>query len=102
MLTLRSLLAGVTRVLLLADNVVVKQLLLAVGGGAVDGHQSPKAPKDIAEDVAGASLNTMNLFTEFVKAFCDFGMEMLQLITVIGKQKKTVIPLTISVKGEGC
>ena len=63
--TLRRLLAAVTRILLLADNVVVKQLL----------NQSDKTK-------ANSENNLMNHFNEFVKAFCDFGSDMLHLIRI--------------------
>ncbi len=60
--TLRRLLVSVTQILLLADNVVVKQLLTL---------SKEKGP---AKDLN--TMSTMHHFTEFVKAFCDFGSEM--------------------------
>jgi hypothetical protein len=60
--TLRRLLVSVTQILLLADNVVVKQLLTV---------SKDKGP---ANDLN--TMSTMHHFTEFVKAFCDFGSEM--------------------------
>ena len=68
--TLRRLLAAVTRILLLADNVVVKQLL----------NQSDKPM--VQATTAGSENNLMNHFNEFVKAFCDFGSDMLHLIRI--------------------
>lgn len=65
----RALLSSVTRVLLLADIVVVKQLLLA-------------------KDRVARSLCRMEQvanFTEFVKAFSVFGAEMVELAHVTGK-----------------
>ncbi|QQP50756.1 Alphacatulinlike, partial [Caligus rogercresseyi] len=78
----RVLLSGVTRILLLADNVVVNKLLISN-----DGDDPPKAVAQSSSS-AGAgsgasllcdqlsSLKTMHHFTEFVKAFCDYGSEM--------------------------
>lgn len=60
--TLRRLLVSVTQILLLADNVVVKQLLTLA------------KDKNPANDLN--TMSTMHHFTEFVKAFCDFGSEM--------------------------
>ncbi|XP_055312138.1 alpha-catulin [Sitodiplosis mosellana] len=62
----RSLLNSVTRVLLLADIVVVKQLLLA----------KDKIPKTLSR------LESVANFTEFVKAFSVFGAEMVELAHV--------------------
>ncbi len=102
--TLRLLLAAVTRILLLADNVVVKQLLNTGGvekggatnspatnkkkGGAQSSNQAHK--KGGAGSVGGvvgntgghAPMSTMHHFNEFVKAFCDFGSEMIHLIRI--------------------
>ena len=51
------------QVLLLADNIVVKQLLL---------------DKE-TNTVGSVCIKHMNNFSEFVKAFCDFGQEMVEL-----------------------
>ncbi|XP_055705579.1 alpha-catulin isoform X1 [Phlebotomus papatasi] len=67
----RALLSSVTRVLLLADIVVVKQLLLA-------------------KDRVARSLCRMEQvanFTEFVKAFSVFGAEMVELAHVTGDRQ---------------
>ena len=96
-ITLKNLLAAVTRILLLADNVVVKQLLTnaslsqqdaagAGGGGSSSSMAAAFAAGLLDQDCCG---DTMNLFTEFVKAFCDFGMQMIQMFAVIGKRRKT-------------
>lgn len=67
----RSLLSSVTRVLLLADIVVVKQLLLA---------------KDrVARTLS--RLESVANFTEFVRAFSVFGTEMVELATVTGERQ---------------
>jgi len=72
----RALLAAVTRVLLLADVVVVKQLLLA---------------KDRVARTLGR-LEGVGNFTEFVKAFSQFGAEMVELAHLTGdRQVKTSI-----------
>ena len=107
--SLRHLLTAVTRILLLADNVVVKQLLLignslnaaanslvdgssfdGGGGGGVQGSGPggavvvPGDPRvsghDVVVGLSNKSMGTMHHFTEFVKAFCDFGSEMIQLV----------------------
>ncbi|XP_054933389.1 alpha-catulin isoform X2 [Dermacentor andersoni] len=67
----RALLASVTRVLLLADTVVVKQLLSA-------------------KDRVSISLNRLENvanFTEFVKAFSQFGTEMVELAHLTGDRQ---------------
>ncbi|XP_022186503.2 alpha-catulin isoform X2 [Nilaparvata lugens] len=64
----RCLLSSVTRVLLLADIVVVKQLLLA---------------KDKVARSLGR-LESVTNFTEFVKAFSQFGGEMVELAHLTG------------------
>ena len=51
------------QVLLLADSIVVKQLLL---------------DKE-TNTVGSVCIKHMNNFSEFVKAFCDFGQEMVEL-----------------------
>ncbi|XP_062698469.1 alpha-catulin isoform X2 [Aedes albopictus] len=67
----RTLLSSVTRVLLLADIVVVKQLLLA---------------KDrVARTLS--RLESVANFTEFVKAFSVFGAEMVELAHVTGNRQ---------------
>ena len=97
--TLRRLLAAVTRILLLADNVVVKQLLVASLStvGTIDGKKTkkstgsgsvqvavanPNQPAASVVKVPVASLSTMHHFNEFVKAFCDFGSDMVHLIRI--------------------
>lgn len=108
--TLRRLLAAVTRILLLADNVVVKQLLVAssVSGSSnfirwhvmthdnsLSGTIEKKAKKTGSSPTvtnngggptnsvkAVASISTMHHFNEFVKAFCDFGSDMVHLIRI--------------------
>ena len=73
--TLRRLLVSVTQILLLADNVVVKQLLTV---------SKDKGP---ANDLN--TMSTMHHFTEFVKAFCDFGSEMNSTVRIAtGKKRK--------------
>ncbi|XP_054277543.1 alpha-catulin isoform X2 [Macrosteles quadrilineatus] len=67
----RCLLSSVTRVLLLADIVVVKQLLLA---------------KDKVARSLGRLENVSN-FTEFVKAFSQFGAEMVELAHLTGNRQ---------------
>ncbi|KAK0095970.1 hypothetical protein PV326_006902 [Microctonus aethiopoides] len=67
----RSLLGSVTRVLLLADIVVVKQLLLA---------------KDKVARSLGR-LESVSNFTEFVKAFSQFGAEMVELAHLTGDRQ---------------
>ncbi|XP_055592489.1 alpha-catulin isoform X7 [Uranotaenia lowii] len=67
----RTLLSSVTRVLLLADIVVVKQLLLA--------KDRVTRTLDRLESVAN--------FTEFVKAFSVFGAEMVELAHVTGNRQ---------------
>ncbi|XP_060520875.1 alpha-catulin isoform X2 [Cylas formicarius] len=67
----RCLLSAITRVLLLADIVVVKQLLLA-------------------KDKVSHSLDrleSVNNFTEFVKAFSQFGSEMVELAHLTGDRQ---------------
>ncbi|CAH1998857.1 unnamed protein product, partial [Acanthoscelides obtectus] len=67
----RCLLSAITRVLLLADIVVVKQLLLA-------------------KDKVSHSLDrleSVNNFTEFVKAFSQFGAEMVELAHLTGDRQ---------------
>ncbi|CAH0547534.1 unnamed protein product [Brassicogethes aeneus] len=67
----RCLLGAITRVLLLADIVVVKQLLLA-------------------KDKVSHSLDrleSVNNFTEFVKAFSQFGAEMVELAHLTGDRQ---------------
>ncbi|XP_051157686.1 alpha-catulin [Leptopilina boulardi] len=67
----RCLLVSVTRVLLLADIVVVKQLLLA---------------KDKVARSLGR-LESVSNFTEFVKAFSQFGAEMVELAHLTGDRQ---------------
>uniref|UniRef100_A0A6M2DDD1 Putative alpha-catenin n=1 Tax=Xenopsylla cheopis TaxID=163159 RepID=A0A6M2DDD1_XENCH len=67
----RNLLSAVTRVLLLADIVVVKQLLLA---------------KDKVARSLGR-LESVTNFTEFVKAFSVFGGEMVELAHLTGDRQ---------------
>ncbi|CAG7823619.1 unnamed protein product [Allacma fusca] len=66
----RCLLAAVTRVLLLVDTVVVKQLLL---------------DKDKIVNTL-LRLEAVTNFTEFVKAFSQFGIEMVELAQLTGDQ----------------
>ncbi|KAI4469805.1 alpha-catulin [Holotrichia oblita] len=67
----RCLLGAVTRVLLLADIVVVKQLLLA----------KDKVQRSLDR------LESVNNFTEFVKAFSQFGSEMVELAHLTGDRQ---------------
>ncbi|KAL1500968.1 hypothetical protein ABEB36_006378 [Hypothenemus hampei] len=67
----KCLLAAITRVLLLADIVVVKQLLLA---------------KDKVSNSLDR-LESVNNFTEFVKAFSQFGSEMVELAHLTGDRQ---------------
>ena len=93
--TLRRLLAAVTRILLLADNVVVKQLLVASNSGTIEkktkkAGSSPPVSNSAANSAVAtaasvkgvASISTMYHFNEFVKAFCDFGSDMVHLIRI--------------------
>jgi hypothetical protein len=91
----RALLGSVTRVLLLADIVVVKQLLLAKDRVSVtrECHQST-APHSFSlfplllilqiSRTLGR-LESVATFTEFVKAFSVFGAEMVELAHITGK-----------------
>lgn len=95
----RTLLSSVTRVLLLADIVVVKQLLLAKdrvsmsrNDGAVDEDDNPYVylfPHSLffSQQVARnlSRLESVANFTEFVKAFSVFGAEMVELAHVTGE-----------------
>lgn len=65
--TLHYLLTSVTKILLLTDNILVKQLLKE-SNFVLDDHSKTAA---------------MSRFTEFVKAFCDFGVDMVHLEQVI-------------------
>ncbi|XP_050431865.1 alpha-catulin isoform X2 [Adelges cooleyi] len=67
----RCLLSSVTRVLLLADVVVVKQLILV---------------KDKVSRSLGR-LEGVSNFTEFVKAFSNFGTEMVELAHLTGERQ---------------
>ncbi|XP_017780846.1 PREDICTED: alpha-catulin isoform X2 [Nicrophorus vespilloides] len=67
----RCLLSAITRVLLLADIVVVKQLLLA----------KDKVQRSLDK------LESVNNFTEFVKAFSQFGSEMVELAHLTGDRQ---------------
>lgn len=67
----RCLLGAITRVLLLADIVVVKQLLLA----------KDKVQRSLDR------LESVNNFTEFVKAFSHFGSEMVELAHLTGDRQ---------------
>lgn len=73
----RCLLGSVTRVLLLADIVVVKQLLLA---------------KDKVARSLGR-LESVSNFTEFVKAFSQFGAEMVELAHLTGDRQVCIFIL---------
>ncbi|XP_040563269.1 alpha-catulin [Lepeophtheirus salmonis] len=82
----RVLLSGVTRILLLADNVVVNKLLISK-----DGDEPPKAVVPSSSSVICdqlSSLKTMHHFTEFVKAFCDYGSEMVHFLRLIGDEDR--------------
>ncbi|XP_065216469.1 alpha-catulin isoform X2 [Planococcus citri] len=67
----RCLLSSVTRVLLLADSVVVKQLL----------HAKEKVSRSLGR------LENVTNFTEFVKAFSQFGSEMVELAHLTGDRQ---------------
>ena len=84
---LRCLLAAVTKVLLLADSVVVRQLLVSKGEVLVGQEEAavgggPEAAAAAASDPCSAA-GTMRHFTEFVKAFCDFGIDMIHLAQAV-------------------
>ncbi len=84
---LRCLLAAVTKVLLLADSVVVRQLLVSKGEALVGQEEAavvggPEAAAAAASDPCSAA-GTMRHFTEFVKAFCDFGIDMIHLAQAV-------------------
>ncbi len=101
--TVKCQLATVTRILLLADNVVVRQLLTqAVAEKQQVGQQQAQqqqgqqqAEKQVSTSVASSksvggttSTSTLHHFTEFVKAFCDFGFDLIHMAHVIsGKEK---------------
>ncbi|CAG0901003.1 unnamed protein product, partial [Darwinula stevensoni] len=67
----RRLLSSVTQVLLFADSIVVRQLLLA---------------KDKVANALTRLENVKN-FTEFVRAFCQFGQEMVDLAQLTGNRQ---------------
>lgn len=67
----RCLLGSVTKVLLLADIVVVNQLL----------HAKDKVARSLGR------LESVSNFTEFVKAFSQFGGEMVELAHLTGDRQ---------------
>lgn len=67
----RSLLSAVTRVLIIADSVVVKRLLAAV--------------KKVDDRLK--QLETVNTFTDFVQAFSQFGSDMVELAHLSGDRQ---------------
>ncbi|XP_043239796.1 alpha-catulin-like isoform X3 [Amphibalanus amphitrite] len=67
----RCLLSSVTKVLLLADTVVVKQLILS----------KDKAVRTLSR------LKSVTNFTEFVKAFSQFGQEMVEFAHLTGSRQ---------------
>lgn len=67
----RSLLSAVTRVLIIADSVVVKRLLKAV-----------KKVDDRLKE-----LENVNTFTDFVQAFSQFGSDMVELAHLSGDRQ---------------
>lgn len=67
----RSLLSAVTRVLIIADSVVVKRLLTAV-----------KKVDDRLKELEG-----VNTFTDFVQAFSQFGSDMVELAHLSGDRQ---------------
>ncbi|XP_031559383.1 alpha-catulin-like [Actinia tenebrosa] len=67
----RSLLSAVTRVLIIADSIMIKRLLAVV--------------KKVDERLA--NLETVNSFTEFVQTFSQFGAEMVELAHVSGDRQ---------------
>jgi hypothetical protein len=85
----RALLGSVTRVLLLADIVVVKQLLLAkdrvswVPGVTAEASLTRCISPQISRTLG--RLESVATFTEFVKAFSVFGSEMVELAHITGK-----------------
>lgn len=89
----RALLGSVTRVLLLADIVVVKQLLLAkdrvsrptplVSSCSINVFISLQISRTLGR------LESVATFTEFVKAFSVFGAEMVELAHITGKKPKS-------------
>ena len=85
--TLRRLLVAATQILLLADNVVVKQLL--AGGSSKEKQLQSSTSAELT------SMNTMHHFSEFVKAFCDFGSEMVHLVRIAtGKKELSFVIFT--------
>ena len=105
--TLRRLLAAVTRILLLADNVVVKQLLVAGTPNSIISTMEKKPKTSVSSNnqvaagtavanavavanQAGKSQSTMHHFNEFVKAFCDFGSDMVHLIRITTGMNSTL------------
>lgn len=67
----RSLLSAVTRVLIIADSIVVKRLLTAV-----------KKVDDRLKELEG-----VNTFTDFVQAFSQFGSDMVELAHLSGDRQ---------------
>lgn len=100
----KTLLSSVTRVLLLADTVVVKQLL---GNKDHQGHHLQGNGAASLNDLTSAlnalnSLNDLSLqphdpmqsitnFIDFVKAFSQFGADMMELIQVISDRQAVSI-----------
>ncbi|CAL1265239.1 unnamed protein product, partial [Larinioides sclopetarius] len=72
----RTLLSSVTRVLLLADTVVVKQLIATKDRVSISLSRLEHAPN----------------FTEFVKAFSQFGSEMVELAHLTGDRQNDGAP----------
>uniref|UniRef100_A0A182M2U1 Uncharacterized protein n=1 Tax=Anopheles culicifacies TaxID=139723 RepID=A0A182M2U1_9DIPT len=100
----RTLLSSVTRVLLLADIVVVKQLLLAkdrvTTSGILEKMTSNTNSLFQTQQVARTlgRLESVANFTEFVKAFSVFGAEMVELAHVTGSSAGTMSKLHHTVK----
>lgn len=85
----RCLLGAVTRVLLLADIVVVKQLLLAKVKVSRFALHVLKRPNHFLHQVSHSldRLESVSNFTEFVKAFSQFGAEMVELAHLTGDRQ---------------
>ncbi|WAR10887.1 CTNL1-like protein [Mya arenaria] len=71
----RKLLSAITKVLLIADKVIVKQLIVA----------KDKVLCSLTE------IETMESFTDFVKAFSTFGNNMVELAHITGDRQNTCL-----------
>lgn len=67
------------------------------GGGGGPGNSSlNQASNSSLQTMSPKAMNTMHHFTEFVKAFCDFGSEMVHLVRLTtGKNHRIMFSLSI-------